>query len=734
MSSSSSKPSGTGGSWDARNPAGGDDTARAAALLAARLPESLGVFARLAYDFACFWRPDGRRLFAEIDSHTWKTCGHNPVRLLAETPGSQLVRAAENSELVERAEALERRLEEEHARPFAYDGSLTPRNPVAFLCAEFGIYQSLPVYSGGLGVLAGDLLKEASDSGLPMVGVGLYYRQGYFHQRIDRTGLQHEYWIDTPPHLVPLALVTDDWGIARTIRVPVRGEEVVLQIWRAKVGRTSLYLLDADRPENSLLGRWTTARLYESDREVRLAQYALLGIGGVRLMRELGIDPAVIHINEGHGSLAAFELAREEVEKGRLTPRAALAAVRERLVFTTHTPVPAGNETYSAEELWRVLPDLPEGVGLEREELLDLGRIHKGDHGEPLGLSVLALRTSRSANGVSRLHGEVARGMWQELWPERDPAEVPISHVTNGVHLPTWMAPPMRRVLDEYLGENWIHRADDPDTWIPVDKIPDEELWNARQAMRAQAVRFIRERSMTDALERGEDLARIEVRGGGMLSPEALTIGFARRLATYKRMHLLTSDPGRYSNFMLGDDPVQIVVSGKAHPLDDEGKRLLTGAAARLENADAIRHRTAFVEDYDLAVATRLVAGCDVWLNLPRPPLEASGTSGMKSMLNGGLNLSVLDGWWAEAFDGSNGWGIPADPAPSEAERDSRDAYRLFDLIENEVLPLFFDRDSSGVPRGWIQLVKASLRTNGPRFCAKRMLDDYARQVYPPND
>ncbi len=708
---------------------GAEDTRRAAALLAARLPSQLTPFAHLAYDFACFWRPEGRALFAEIDPHGWERCERNPVRVLEECPAAQLVRAAQNPTLVTRAEALWRTLQEQHARPFASAGAVSATAPVAFLCAEFGIYQSLPIYSGGLGVLAGDLLKEASDASFPMVGIGLYYRQGYFHQRLDASLWQHEYWIETPAHRVPIALVTDAWGIPLTVRVQLWGEDVVVQIWRAAVGRTSLYLLDTDRPENSQIARWLTARLYDSNREVRLAQYALLGIGGIRALRALGIEPSVVHLNEGHAALAAFELAREAVEAGA-APEDALDAARERLVFTTHTPVAAGNETYAADDLWRVMGDLPEALGLPREAILRRGRLDPSDAAEPFGLTVLALRTSRGANGVSRIHGRVAREMWQGVWPGRAAPEVPIGHITNGVHLPTWMAAPMRELMDRYLGEGWTERAADPRTWEPVDDIPDGELWAVRNRMRRLCVEYIREHFVADLLGRAQGLASI-ASWTQPLSPDTLTVGFARRLASYKRIHLLPhGDPTRFRELLTGKPPVQWLVAGKAHPLDDEAKALLQRTNAALGSDDEVRRHVAYVEDYDLAVATRLVAGCDVWTNVPRPPLEACGTSGMKAMLNGALNASVLDGWWAEAYDGANGWALPADPAESEAARDDRDRHIALDLFEREILPAFYHRDADGIPRRWMRMVKCSLRTNGPRFCTARMLRDYAGEVY----
>jgi starch phosphorylase len=719
-----------GSRWDAARPAGAADTQRAAELLAARLPSQLAVFARLAYDFACFWRPEGRELFAAIDRHTWVRCERNPVRFLEEAPAVQLVRAAQDRELLSHADSLWRALQDEHNRPFTSVGAVSPTSPVAFLCAEFAIYQSLPIYSGGLGVLAGDMLKEASDRGFPMVGVGIYYRQGYFHQRLDPSFWQHEYWIETPAHRVPIALVSDDWGIPLTVTVRLWGKDVVLQIWRAAVGRTSLYLLDADRPENSQVARWLTARLYDSNREVRLGQYAVLGIGGIRALRALGIEPSVVHLNEGHAGLAAFELAREAVEAGA-APAEALEAARQLLVFTTHTPVAAGNETYATDLLWQVLGDLPGELGLPPDEILGWGRTDPAERSAPLGLTVLALRTSRTANGVSRVHGGVARQMWHSVWPGRTVEEVPIGHVTNGVHLPTWMAAPMRALMDRYLGADWVERAADPRTWETVEDIPDEEIWTVRNLMRRTCVDYVRDRTFVDRLGRAESLDSI-AGWTEPLSADALTVGFARRLAAYKRIHLLPhSDPERFRALLQRDPPVQWLIAGKAHPRDDEAKELLRRSAASVGvQDDGVRLRIAYVEDYDFAMATRLVAGCDIWTNAPRPPLEACGTSGMKAVLNGALNLSVLDGWWAEAFDGSNGWAVPADPAEDEAARDERDRLIVLDLFEREIVPLFYDRDAAGIPRGWVRRIKRSLRTNGPRFCMTRMLDEYAGTVY----
>jgi starch phosphorylase len=599
--------------------------------------------------------------------------------------------------------------------------------PIAFLCAEYGVHRSLPTYGGGLGVLAGDILKEASDMALPFVAVGILYRQANFHQRFDLSGWQHEYWIESDPDRLPAALVTGFDGLPVTITVPLRGREVVLQIWRVDVGRVPLYLLDAARPENSRADRWITARLYVGDRTIRLAQYAVLGIGGVRALRALGIDPAVIHLNEGHAALAPLELARVAVAEGHPF-RDALAGARERTVFTTHTPVPAGNETYGAEEIRRVLGDVSSYLETDEASVLGLDRSRPEDPDEPLGLTVLGIRASRSTNAVSRTHGQVSRLMWHHLFPGGSVEDVPIRHVTNGVHLPTWMAPPMRWLLDLYLGEGWHRRAADPSTWEGVQDIPDEELWSVRAQVRADLVEYVRDRAVLDRLARGESTEYAEA-GGRAFDPNALTLGFARRVAAYKRLSLLIHEPDRAHQLLHGPRPVQVVLAGKAHPSDEEAKQILKQVFSEkwgLNDAE----RVVFLEDYDMGVAARLVAGCDVWINVPRPPLEASGTSGMKSAVNGGLQLSVLDGWWAEAYDGTNGWALSGEVDGDHDAQDARDGRALYDLLEREVVPSFYDRDRSGIPADWVRRVKASLITIGPRFCATRMMREYLETTY----
>jgi starch phosphorylase len=691
--------------------AGRRDIDRAIAGLAARLPAELEVLARVAYDYAWSWDPDGPDVFAAVDPDRWIACGANPVRLLQEASIERLQAAAADGALLDRAVALDRRLAEHRGAPPSRDGG-----PVAYFCAEYAIHASLPVYSGGLGALAGDLVKEASDRALPFVAIGLLYRQGYFRQRIDLSGWQREYWLDTDAERLPAALVTGEDGVPITVTVPTHDEQVVAQIWRVDVGRVPLLLLDAERPENSAFARWTTSQLYVGSPEVRLNQYALLGVGGRRALAALGVDPEVIHLNEGHAAFGALEEPGATLDE-------LVARARERTVFTTHTPVPAGNDAYPGPEVGALLEPLIEARGLDEDAVLALGRTHPEDGYEPFGITQLAIRTARATNAVSRRHGEVAREMWHELWPDRPLEDVPITHVTNGVHVPTWLGRPMRALLDQHLGEGWITRAADPATWAGVDGIPDAALLAVRREQRGALVDLVRERIPRDRLGRGEERSFVEA-GEIAFDPDALTIGFARRVATYKRLALLVHDAERALALLRGDRPIQLIIAGKAHPKDEPGKQLIQ-QLLDLRGAAGTQGSVVFLADYDLASAARLVGGCDVWVNLPRPPLEASGTSGMKSVLNGGLQLSVLDGWWAEAYDGYNGWALPGEVDADHQAQDARDAATLYHLVEDEIVPEFYAGDGA-----WVGRMRASLKTLAPMFSATRMLADYERKMY----
>jgi starch phosphorylase len=706
---------------------GRSDILAAAEDLAERIPDELAPLARIAYNYRWAWMPGGPEVFRAVDAERFDLCMRNPVRLLQESPARVLNRAAHDRDLVARAQALEAEIAADLERPYG-GAPLDPAHPVAFLCAEYGVHVSLPVYSGGLGALAGDLLKEASDKAIPLVAVGLMYRKGYFRQRIDASGWQHEYWIDTDPDRLPAALVTGPDASAVTVTVPIGDNDVVARVWRVDIGRVPLFLLDTDCGDNSPMDRWITGRLYDGDPQTRLAQYSLLGVGGVRALRALGYEPGVIHLNEGHAALAPLELARGYRAGDGLSQSDALDRARSRTVFTTHTPVPAGNDSYPAAEIEQAIGRVAGELGFSTEELLALGHDVGADAYAPFGVTQAALRMSRGANAVSRRHGEVAREMWRSLWPGRTVDEIPIGHVTNGVHVPTWIGGPMRELLDRHLPSDWCERAADPEVWAPVDDIPAEELWATRRRQRADLIAFVRARSVADRLIRGDLRGYVDA-AARAFDPDMLTIGFARRVATYKRLEILTRDPDWTLRLLDGDRPVQVVLAGKAHPRDEEAKRTLQTVFG-LKAARVVGERVVFLDDYDLASGQALVRGCDVWLNLPRPPLEASGTSGMKNVFNGGLQLSVLDGWWAEAHDGTNGWAISGEVDHDHHAQDERDAAAFHHLLDDQVLPAFYDRDESGLPARWIELMRASLRTLGPMFCASRMLAQYVEGPY----
>jgi glycogen phosphorylase len=699
--------------------AGSSDIDAAVDALRSRLPEPLAPLADLAYNYRWSWTPGGPELLSSVDPRRWELCLGNPVRLIEETAPGRLAELARDDGFLARLAHLHGTVTAKVSEPLLTE-PVTEDSPAAFFCAEYAIHKSLPVYSGGLGVLAGDILKEASDMGLPLVGIGLMYRHGYFRQRIDASGWQHEYWVETDPERVPAALISGSDGKPLCIEVPIGERTVVAQVWRVNVGRVPLLLLDADRPENDLTDRWITSRLYVGDPGVRLGQYALLGIGGVRALHALGIEPGVVHLNEGHAAMACLELARS----------ADFESVRQRTVFTTHTPVPAGNDTYPAAQMAATLAGIASEMGIDADSLVRRGRTHPDESAEPFGVTQFALRSSRIANGVSARHGEVAREMWQELWPDRAVEDVPITHVTNGAHIPTWIGGPMRELLDRHLGEGWTDRAVDPATWEALEQVPARELWDARSVQRRELIDVVRERSVMDRLGRGDTLEYVRA-AIDALDPGMLTIGFARRVATYKRLDLLLRDVNR-ALALLSDDqrPVQLILAGKAHPKDDDGKRLVQRLFEMKEHFPVGR-RVVYLDDYDLALGAAMVRGCDIWVNVPRPPLEASGTSGIKSAMNGGLQLSVLDGWWPEAYDGTNGWAISGEVDHDHGAQDWRHADELYRMLTDEAVPTFYSRDADGLPQQWLDMVRASLRTIGPKFGAGRMVRDYAEQIYP---
>src|SRR4051812_28614387 len=693
-------------------------------LLAERLDDDLRPLARVAYNYRWSWAPDGEAVFRDLDPHGWRLSGRNPVLFLQRLAvGRHTVRSGE---LRARIERLADEMDEDLARPDVQVEGID--GPIAFFCAEFGVHSSLPIYSGGLGVLAGDVLKEASDRALPMVGVSLLYRRGYFRQRLDETGWQQEFWPVTDPDTLPAALVTNGGGEPLRLSATLFGQDVAFQAWRVDVGRVPLFLLDCELPENDAVKQWTTSRLYDGNRQVRLAQYGVLGFGGACLLQALGIEPAVIHLNQSHPVLAVLEPAARAVANG-MPLAAAPPRVRARTVFTTHPPVPAGNETYEPEEFLAAFGSLAQRLGLTDEELLQLARVNPQDPADPPGMSSLAMRVSRVRNAVSRLHGDVARDMWQPLFGTPEAEDVPITHVTNGAHLRTFLSRPFRELFERHLGDDWVERSADPDSWARVHEIPNDELWRARCDARAELIRFARAKAQRDRLLRGEQIEYARVIAE-TLSADTLTLGFARRIATYKRAGLLIRDEERARRILGGDPPVQLFISGKAHPRDRDGKSLLQRLYEIRRSIPELAGRVAFLEDYDLQVGRRLVSGCDVWINLPRKPMEASGTSGMKAAFNGALQLSVLDGWWAEGYNGSNGWGIPGSEDEDPEVADTEDANEFYALLENEVIPTFYDRDENGVPHRWCELMKASLATCAPAFNTVRMLDDYVGRIW----
>jgi starch phosphorylase len=672
------------------------------------LPPRLAALGELAANAWTTWNPDARALFARLDRAAWRATGHNPAALLAELGPDRLERAAADEPLVAELSRVHARFRREMDDPgwFSRDASAADML-VAYFSCEYGLDASLPLYSGGLGVLSGDHLKSASELGVPLVAVGLFYREGYFRQGLDAEGWQTESYPPNDPERMGLLLERDDDGAPVEVSVELDGEEVRARVWCLPVGRIPLFLLDSDVPSNSPEARGITGRLYGGDREMRIRQEMLLGVGGARALELLDLEPTVFHINEGHSAFLAVERLRGRVAAGE--PLAdALDAVRNSTVFTTHTPVPAGNEVFDADLVLRHVRPHARAIGLGDRELLGLGRIAADDEG--FGMTVLALRTARFANGVSELHGEVSREMWRGLWPDRPVDAVPIGAVTNGVHARTWLGPEMARLFATYGIRPAAPHGED--RWERAATISDVELWGAHRAQKESLAAFAAERGTPRRLD-----------------PEILTIGFSRRFATYKRADLLLRDPARLAALVGDPDrPVQFVFAGKAHPADEGGKRLiqLVLSASRMMGG-----RLVFLEDYEMDLARYLVQGVDVWLNTPRRPQEASGTSGMKAAMNGVLNLSILDGWWPEAYDPTCGWAIAADDG-SGGDDDEQDGETLYGLLEREVVPRYYARDLDGRPTGWLAMMRRSIIRVGGMFTSHRMVQDYAEKAYLP--
>ena len=681
------------------------------------------------------WQPNVISLFRELDPSLWRATDHNPIEFLKKIPPEKLEGLAQEVALHSRIDHAFRRLSEYLKNTDSWGNlhasSLRP-HPVAYFSAEFGLHESLPIYSGGLGVLAGDHLKSVSDLGIPLIGIGLLYAEGYFRQSLDADGWQQETYLDNDPETLPIEPAIGPDGSPIRISVDTNIGVLHARAWRAEVGRTTLLLLDSKVEENSESDRALTSRLYGGDARVRIRQELLLGVGGVRAIKAFGVHPSVLHLNEGHSAFAGLEMIRSLMESEGMPFGEAARVVSKMTAFTTHTPVAAGHDRFPASLVEEHLGKIREALHLSYDDFMGLGRINPGDTNEPYCMTVLALKFGRHANGVSALHGQVSRQMWHPLYPNRTEEEVPIGHITNGVHVKSWLAPQMAVLFDRHLGTDWDRRMSEPDTWAGIAQIDDAELWETQQVLKAQLINFVRMRLVEQARRRGEDEASIK-RASTALDLGSLTIGFARRFATYKRAGLVLRDVERIVGLINGTDrPVQFIYAGKAHPEDQFGKELIQGIV-KLTRDSRLEHKLVFVENYDMNVARHLVQGVDVWLNNPRRPQEASGTSGEKALLNGALNFSILDGWWAEAYDGTNGFAIGQGLGHSVPSiQDERDHQALIETLTAEVVPLFYDRDASGLPRGWIARQKSALRSLGWRFNSDRMVMDYVLNSYLP--
>jgi starch phosphorylase len=688
----------------------------------------------LAQNLWWSWDQHAKGLFREIDPTLWSTVDHNPIALLDRLPADVLEERCTQLGLHSRINYAYRRMQEylhnQHTWASHHAGVLRAR-PVAYFSAEFGLHESLPIYSGGLGVLAGDHIKSASDLGVPLIGIGLYYDQGYFRQRLDRDCWQQEHYIQVEHRLLPPQPATVG-GTPVLISIETRTGTIAARVWTLAVGRCTLLLLDSDVEGNVPEDRELTSRLYGGDVRVRIRQELLLGIGGVRALHALGISPGVVHLNEGHSAFATLELVRHRMVEEGVDAGEAMRRISSQVVFTTHTPVPAGHDRFSPELVEEHLGPLRDSLGIDQHTLMSLGRVDPNNPHETFCMTVVALKLSRRANAVSSLHGEVSRAMWKGLYPGEREHEVPIGHVTNGVHVGTWLATEMRQVYDRHLGPDWHLRAGHPQTWNPIEQIDDAEMWETHEVLRARLINFVRQRVAKHAEERGESPAFVaQLRH--TLSPDALTVGFARRFATYKRANLILRDMELMAAIVNHSRrPVQFIFAGKAHPHDRPGKEILQ-QIARLMQDPRFAGKVVFVEDYDINVGRHLVQGVDLWVNNPRRPLEACGTSGEKVVLNGGLNCSILDGWWAEAYDGQNGFAIGRGETHSNVDiHDQRDGDALMKVLTDEVIPLFYRRDRDGLPREWIARVKRGISTMGWRFSADRMVMDYVRNTYIP--
>jgi starch phosphorylase len=694
-----------------------------------RLPERIARLADIIQNLWWSWQLDARELFHRIDHRLWEETRHNAVQFLRQVTPERLEQRAKDPAFLELFDRVVRRFDALSDRNGTWFASRYPEllnRPIAYFSAEFALHRSLPIYSGGLGVLAGDHCKEASDLGVPLVGVGLYYHGGYFDQRIGLDGWQRDSDDPVDPTMNPVVRMNGPDGEPCLIPVTISGREVQVGVWRVMVGRVPVYLLDTDLDCNNPADRELTARLYTSAPEWRLRQEWILGVGGVRVLRDLGIHPEIWHANEGHAAFMYVERLRELVEKG-VTLSKAKEQIRASSIFTTHTPVPAGHDVFTAEQIEQVTGPFWNTMSITRDQFMALGK--PASDGPRYEMTVLSLRLAGRVNGVSARHREESRRIWRWVWGNRPAAEIPIGYVTNGVHLGTWMARPIRELLTESLGTDWESQAEPAAVAAAVRTLDNARLWTVHESLRYLLLHYIREEARSRWRDYWKDGAKL-AGAGALLSPNVLTIGFARRFATYKRADLLFRDPDRLRRLLTDPRrPVQIIFSGKAHPADDPGKRVLQRVVMAAQDP-SFEGRIAFLEDYELHLAQRMVAGVDMWMNLPRVPLEACGTSGMKAALNGVPQLSTLDGWWAEGYNGENGFAIPLPPPGSEAEQS--DWEQLFGLLENKVIPTFYDRVPGQHSPAWVHMMKGALAATIERFTTRRMLQEYVTQYYVP--
>lgn len=698
------------------------------------LPRRIARLGDLAYNLWWTWNPDSQRLYSGIDRELWDRLNHNPVLFLRQVERARLNAVTNNRHYLEYYDRIFRAFDEYMQAGETWFSSHYPelRNrPIAYFSMEFGLHEIFPIYAGGLGVLSGDHVKEASDLGLPFVAVGLYYSEGYFTQRIAEDGWQEASYTPHALEELPIQAVLDTEDMPVTLSVELPNREVIARVWEIRVGRVPVYLLDTNVPENMPGDRALSARLYSSDPEVRISQEILLGMGGLRALRVLGYNPSVWHMNEGHSAFLILERTRELVNSGYDFEKAK-EMVRASNVFTTHTPVPAGNDEFP---LWltdkyfaHIWPEL----GLSRDQFIDLAR-HSVSWGDSFSMPMLALRFSQGCNAVSELHGRVARKMWNFVWPQRREDDVPITHITNGIHTGTWLARRMGHLFDRHLGQDWRERVDDPDVWDQILAIPDDELWEVRRHLKRKLAYYITDCARNRWVKGGAPPIQI-LAGGALIDPNVLTIGFARRFAPYKRANLILRDIDRLlTSLNRPGKPIQIIFAGKSHP-DHEGGKMLIQDVYRAVKRPEAGGRLVFLEEYNMNLARYLVQGVDIWLNTPRRPNEASGTSGQKAALNGALNFSVLDGWWREGYNGKNGWAIGEDRDYDNLDQqDEIDAESLYDILEDEIIPLYYDeRTADGLPFEWIARVKESVRTLAPLFSMRRMVKEYLEDMYLP--